>query len=154
MRKLIVGGCLVFIGLFMLLGFFASTKPSTLGVDVMLLLMFVLAPAISGAILIRSHFREKQRTVAMQIKTQRMHQEKEILRLAKEKGGRLTVAEIVAETSIDIDAAEELMREFMIKGMADMKTSDSGLISYEFFDLSENQSPPVTAIPHPPRLME
>lgn len=144
----------MFVGLFMLLGFFASTSPSTVGTDAMLLLLFVLAPLLSGTFLIRSHFKQKKTAVAAQKKAERALQEKQVLRLAQEKGGRLTVAEIVAETNIDIDAADELMREFVVKGMADMKTSDSGLLSYEFFELTENHDPAPEKIPHPPRLLE
>lgn len=119
----------------MLAGFFASTKPSTLIVDIMLLLLFVLAPVVTGAILIRGHVLSNKKREQESRKNILASREKEILKLAKKKHGELTIPEIVAETSMNTEEADEIMREFVVKQYVDMKITDEGTVVYEFFEL-------------------
>jgi len=136
MKRVIPGGILIFGGLFMLAGFFASTRPSTLIVDIMLLLLFVLVPVISGAILIRSHFMSKKKREEELHRNVLATREKEVLKLAREKGGELTLPEIVSETSMNTNEADEIMREMVLKQFVDMRITDHGAVVYKFFDLS------------------
>lgn len=55
-----------------------------------------------------------------------------ILRLAREKGGSLTVTEAAMETRITVEKTEEILRELTISGHAEMRISDSGLVVYHF----------------------
>ena len=139
MKKLVGGGLLIFFGLFMLLGFFASTSPSTLIVNALMLLLMVFAPIATGALLIRSHFRDKQEIEVQSRKNILASREKEILRLAKQKGGELTIPEIVSDTSMNADEADEIMRELVVKRYVDMKITDQGTVLYEFFELRRDQ---------------
>ena len=124
----------------MLAGFFASTKPSTLTVDIMLLLLFVLTPIVLGATLIRSNFVAKKKREEESRKNIQAAREKEILKLAKKKQGELTIAEIVAETSMNSEEADEIMREFVVKQYVDMKITNEGAIIYEFFEVGQDRN--------------
>ena len=139
MKKLAGGGCLIFFGLFMLLGFFASTSPSTFMVSAMLLVLMVFAPVLAGALLIRSHFRTKEQIAMEARKNLLASREKEVLRLAKQKGGELTIAEIVSDTSMNAEEADEIMRELVVKRYVDMKITDQGSVIYEFFELRPSE---------------
>ncbi|MDM8541737.1 hypothetical protein QUF90_11675 [Desulfococcaceae bacterium HSG9] len=59
-------------------------------------------------------------------------QHKAILKLAKTKGGTVTVSEIVLGTSLSLEEAEEMLQYFAAKGYANMRLNDSGAIVYEF----------------------
>jgi hypothetical protein len=135
MKRIVGGSVLIFIGLFMLLGFFASTKESSLAVNTIMMLLFVLAPIVGGIFTIRSHFTSQQKESEEQKKALQKAHEKEIILLAQQKGGSLTIPEIIAESSLDSDDAEKVMEELVIKGYADMKTTDTGVIVYEFYEI-------------------
>ena len=55
-----------------------------------------------------------------------------ILRLAREKGGSLTVIEAAMDTRITVEKTEEILRALTISGHAEMRISDSGLVVYHF----------------------
>lgn len=58
--------------------------------------------------------------------------EKEIVKLAQRKGGRLSILEIVAETSMNTKEADGIMEEMTVKGYVIMDVTDSGGILYTF----------------------
>ncbi|GAK58260.1 hypothetical protein U27_05233 [Candidatus Vecturithrix granuli] len=62
----------------------------------------------------------------------RSHLEKEIVKLAQRKGGRLSILEIVAETSMSTKEADEIMEEMTVKGYVIMDVTESGGILYTF----------------------
>jgi len=139
MKKVIGGGALIFAGLFMLAGFFASTKPSTFATDLILILLFVLTPIVTGAMLIRSNYLENKKKEQESRKSIFAAREKEILKLAKKKDGELTIPEIVAETSMNAEEADEIMREFVVKQYVDMKITNEGIVVYEFMEFNRDQ---------------
>lgn len=55
-----------------------------------------------------------------------------ILRLVREKGGNLTVLEAATDGRITIEKAEEILRELAVRGHAEMRISNSGLVVYHF----------------------
>jgi phosphate/sulfate permease len=135
MKRVVGGSILIFLGLFMLLGFFASTKESSFAVNAIMMLLFVVAPIIGGILAIRSHFTSQQKVSKEQKKALQNAREKEVIHLAHAKGGILTIPEIIAETSLNSDEAEEVMQEMVVKGYVDMKTTESGVIIYEFYEI-------------------
>ena len=139
MKRMVGGGCLIFFGLFMLMGFFASTSPSSFFTSVMLLLLFVFAPVVAGALVIRSHYQSKKKAAEESRKNILASREKEILKLAKAKDGELTIQEIVAETSMNAEEADEIMRELVVKRYVDMNITNQGGVVYEFFDMKRDQ---------------
>jgi len=140
MRKLIGGGLLIFFGLFMLLGFFASTSPSNFMVNTMMLLLMVLAPIVVGSLVIRSHFLSSKKSAEESRKNILASREKEVLRLAKQRGGELTIPDIVSETSMNTEEADEIMRELVVKRYVDMKITNQGTVIYEFFELIKDKT--------------
>jgi hypothetical protein len=58
-------------------------------------------------------------------------QEKEVFRLAQQAGGRLTVADVVAATSLTSDEADGMLEEMVKKGHATIRVTESGGIVYD-----------------------
>ena len=65
--------------------------------------------------------------------------EKEIIQLAQKKGGRLSILEIVAETSMSTAEADAIMTEMTTKGYVYMNVTESGAIIYEFPGILERR---------------
>jgi hypothetical protein len=55
-----------------------------------------------------------------------------ILRLAREKDGSVTVLEAATEIRMTVDKAEEILRDLAVRGHAEMRISESGMIVYYF----------------------
>lgn len=55
-----------------------------------------------------------------------------ILRLSREKGGSLTVLEAATDGRITVEKAEDILRELAVRGHAEMRISNSGLVVYHF----------------------
>jgi hypothetical protein len=143
MKKLIGGGICIFIGSFMFLGFAANLSGSGFAiefVDIVVLLLFVLAPIAVGGFMIRSHLTDKQSTLQQKLTSLQKRREKQILQLALKKDGRLTIPEIAANTSMSTTEAEEFMRDMTAKGYVDMQVTDSGVIMYEFYEIIHRES--------------
>ncbi|MDH5682437.1 MAG: hypothetical protein OEZ36_12680 [Spirochaetota bacterium] len=58
--------------------------------------------------------------------------EKQILKLAKAKYGRLTVSEVALGTSLSLEEADAALKQFVIGGYANMEVTDEGAIVYDF----------------------
>jgi hypothetical protein len=58
-----------------------------------------------------------------------------ILRLAREKGGSLTVLEAATESKMTVEKTEEILRELTISGHTEMRISDSGMVVYHFLEI-------------------
>ena len=137
--KSIIGGILLFIGLFLLAGFIlnAADKSFAVGVgDIAAAILLGVAPAVGGGLLIRSHSREKQKALLDKKNALQAKQETKIFRLAQQKGGRLSIPDIVAGTSLSTVEADRVMREMTEKGYVNMQVTDSGVIIYEFYEIA------------------
>ena len=66
--------------------------------------------------------------------------EKEILRLAKSKGGILTVAGASLESSLSLEEAERILSDLSDRGYARMEVEDDGAISYRFPDFQAKRT--------------
>jgi len=116
MMRIIAGIFLLLFGLLVFLGNFVSTKDYGLAVDLIFLLVFAAPAILGGLLLIRSHLNRSKK--AFLEKEEQRH--KEILRLAKQKGGTLTMAEIVSETSLSIAEDEASMKQLVSKHYVNM----------------------------------
>ena len=136
MGKLIGGGILIAVSLFMLLGFF-NAGPMSTAVALFTFLLAVVLPAATGGALLRSHLREKgnfaQRREQLRLQTY----ESEILQLAQRKGGKLTVVEVAAETGLDAPTADAALQSLAQQGVADIEVTDSGVLVYAFYDIQK-----------------
>jgi len=55
-----------------------------------------------------------------------------ILRMARKKGGSLTVLEAATDLRFPVKKTEEILRELAISGHVEMRISDSGMVVYHF----------------------
>ena len=52
----------------------------------------------------------------------------------------MTIPEIVSDTSMNTEEADEIMRELVVKRFVDMKITDQGTVLYEFYELRKDPS--------------
>ena len=55
-----------------------------------------------------------------------------VIRLARERGGKLTVTETAADTGITMEEADRILRDLTEGGYVEMEVSDSGMVVYRF----------------------
>lgn len=58
-----------------------------------------------------------------------------LLRLARYRGGSLTVIEATTDLRLPIDKTEAILRELAARGHAEVRVSESGMIVYHFIEL-------------------
>lgn len=107
------------IGLALILyGLFTNFEPLSIGVALVLMggLLWLLASKLDAAALLVRHRKEQNR----------------IVRLAREKGGRLMVAEAAADSGLMVQEAEQILRELADGGYAEVEVTDSGMVVYRF----------------------
>jgi predicted DNA-binding transcriptional regulator len=63
--------------------------------------------------------------------------EAEILRMAAERGNRITVIELVTELSLTAEMARGTLEDMLRRGLADIQVTDLGGIVYTFPDLDQ-----------------
>lgn len=137
MIKSIIGGILIAFGAFMLLGVSVNLSKSALDVaDIVGALVFGAGPIAGGGLLIRGRVKAKQQALQAQKRDLYARHEKEIIRLAQAHKGRISIPEIVAETSLSTAEADQVMREMTTKGYVDMQVTDAGVIVYEFYEIA------------------
>lgn len=59
-------------------------------------------------------------------------QQNRVVRLARQRGGRLTVTETAADTGLTVEAAAEILKRLADGGFVEVEITDSGLIVYRF----------------------
>ncbi len=144
MGKIGCGGALIAGGLFMFLGVAVGLAEEGMASfdigDMVGLLVMAVAPVTAGAFIIRGHFKQKHKALKAQQKALERDREREILQLAQRKGGRLTITEIAADSSLTTDEAEKFMNELTSKGYVSMNVTETGVIVYDFYDISHRES--------------
>ena len=135
MGKLLGGAALLLLALFMLVGFLQSDAEASGAVRALTLLLTVGLPGVAGAMLLRSHFgahgQLEQRKDALRQQTM----ESEILRLADQKGGKLMLVEVVSALALPQASAKELLDGMVLRELADVEVTDSGVLVYSFHDI-------------------
>lgn len=121
----------MFFGLFMLLGFFASTRDYPWIVDLLTFGLFIALPFALGISLIVKESTNRKRSAEEQTKFLQSARQREVLRFLKEKNGTATVAEIAAETSLPAEEAERALNELIIRGLIAMTMNSAGQVVYE-----------------------
>ncbi|MGH7676116.1 MAG: hypothetical protein ACREMV_12670 [Gemmatimonadales bacterium] len=135
MGKLIGGGALLFLSLFMLLGFFNVSGRLGIPAAALTLLIAVGIPAGAGAALVRAYVRERRGFAGHRERLRLQTYQAEILKLAERRGGKLTVVEVVAEAALDPATAEAALASLVEQGVADIEVTESGLLVYTFPDV-------------------
>src|SRR5688572_15724449 len=107
--KLFGAAGLAAIALFMLMGLLSSDRglgdPATL----VAVLLTVGLPAVGAGLLLRSHLAEKSRLVGRKAMLRQQTLEAEVLRLAGEHSGRVTVLEVTTRLGVSPEAAKEAL---------------------------------------------
>jgi hypothetical protein len=133
--SLIGAAALLLLSLFMLLGFMRSTAELSSFGSMMALLITVALPAAGGIALGARHFRRGRRFESRRDVLRQQTIESEVLRLAGERGGRLTIVEIVTEMAVSTEAAQQAIDALVQREIADIAISDSGVLVYTFHDV-------------------
>jgi len=140
MLRLAGGILLLMVATFMLIGVLAGGGHGhSFGINVFVFLLTVVFPGTTGLMLLRQHLRQLPASAAapaLAAPAPAVAPDHEILRLAERKSGRLTVVEVVAETTLPtVEAAEAAMTSLVERGLAEPQVTDSGLIVYAFPDI-------------------
>lgn len=133
--RVLGAGALVAVASFMLAGFLRSDVSITSVPAVIAFLVTVVLPAVAGVLLFgnfkgaQSRRRELQQQVV----------EAEILRLALQHDGRLTVLEVSAALALSPDAARQTLESLAERDVADLEITDRGMLVYAFRDAKRIQ---------------
>jgi hypothetical protein len=129
------GIALLAVAAFMLLGFFRSGAPLAAPATLTALLIGVVLPAVGGIVLLRhGHGRDRQLDDRRETLRQQTL-DAEVLRLAGERGGRITAVELMTELTLPDDVARSTLESLMVRGLADIEVSDAGVLVYVFHDV-------------------
>ncbi|MEZ0372445.1 MAG: hypothetical protein ACAI44_25365, partial [Candidatus Sericytochromatia bacterium] len=63
---------------------------------------------------------------------------RQILSLAKNSAGELTLLQVAAETSLSIDQSRELLEELVTEGISQMSVDEDGVLLYAFPDFQRH----------------
>src|SRR5687768_9786877 len=131
----VVGFVLLALAGFMLLGFLRSDAEPGRPATIAALLITVALPALGGIALLTKRFRRSARLAERKETIRRLTYGSEILRLAAQRQGRLTVVELVTEFAITPKKANGLLESLMVRQLADVEVTDSGVVVYVFHDV-------------------
>lgn len=62
-------------------------------------------------------------------------QQNRVVRLARQRGGRLTATETAADTGLTVEEAAEILKRLADGGFVEVEITDSGLIVYRFLEV-------------------
>ena len=97
-------------------------------------LLFILA--LAGALFFRLAGRKAHESADLRRYAQYQHR---LLRLARDKGGSLTVLEAATDGRMTVEKAEEILRVLGEKGSAEVRVSESGLVVYHFPEIERGE---------------
>jgi hypothetical protein len=132
--RTIGGTALLVVAAFMLYGFLRSDTSITSPAAIAALLITVALPAAGGIALLRGVVTLGGRRPARIEQLRRQTIEAEILRLAMQQGGRLTVVEVATALALPPEAAKETLDSLAEREVADLEITDAGVIVYAFHD--------------------
>jgi hypothetical protein len=133
--RLVASGALMLLSLFMLAGFLRSDAVLSAPATVVALLITVGLPAAGSVALIAGRFRGRAQLARRREELRQQTIESEILRLAEQRGGRLTAVEVASDMAISPEAAKEALDSLALRELAELEVTDSGLLVYAFHDV-------------------
>lgn len=137
MGKLIGGGALLLVALSMLVGFLRADVDPSAPATILALLIGVAVPAGAGMALIRAHMRVGGTASRRREELVRETLAAEVLRLAGQHDGRLTVVEVVTELAVPPETAKEALDRLMTRDLAELEVTESGVLVYVFGDVRD-----------------
>ncbi len=123
------------LALFMLLGFLNSSAVLHAPATIAALVLTIGLPALGAGLLLRSHYAERSRIGNRKALLRQQTLETEVLRLAGEHGGKLTVMEVATQLGITPETAKEVLDALVVREHADLEVTDAGLLVYTFHDI-------------------
>jgi hypothetical protein len=127
-----IGGfALLALAALMLLGFARSDASVATPATIFALLLTAGLPAAGGFFLLRG---PRGRSSARIHELRQQTIEAEILRLAMQHGGRLTVVEVAAALALPSESAKATLDSLAERELADLEITDKGVIVYAFHD--------------------
>ena len=129
--RTIGGAALLGLAVLMLWGFARSDASITSPAAIVALLITVGLPAVGGVMLMRAPGGRRSARVA-ELRQQTI--EAEILRLAMQHGGRLTVVEVASALALPPESAKATLESLNERELADLEITDAGVIVYAFHD--------------------
>jgi hypothetical protein len=135
MARLTGSALLILLGLFMLIGFLRSDATLTAPATAVALLITVVLPAAGGLALAAGQLRGRGRLARRKEELRRQTVESEILRLAEQRGGKLTAVEVASEMAISPETAKDALDSLALRELAEIEITDSGLIVYALRDV-------------------
>ena len=130
------GVLLLLLSLFMLVGYLRADYPADAAVRLLYLLVFVSAPALGGALLLRSWFLRRNQLEKRKDRLRRQTLESEVLKLARRREASLTVFDLVTELGVSREEAGSVLDRFTVQGVAEAEISESGELNYTFTEVS------------------
>ena len=138
MLKLGGGIALLMVSVFMAIGFLAGgAADQSLGVRIFAFLVSSGIPGVGGVALLRAHLKQRAALPAPNAvpALPRERWTSELIKLAAKHGGRLTVVEAVAESSLTPEEVQQALDELCAQSVAELQMTESGLVVYAFRDL-------------------
>ncbi|WP_386056803.1 hypothetical protein [Thalassobacillus hwangdonensis] len=125
--KLLVAIVLISFALLMTAGLSVniSEGDTTFAEDFWLWVIICLIPFLVGVFLIYSYMKVGKHTKSQAI-------ENEILKIVKKHHGRITSGELAMDTSLTISQSEQILEDFVLKGVASRNIAEGGIFVYDF----------------------
>lgn len=117
----------------MLLGF--ARVGSVTAASMIALVIGVGIPAAVGIALLTGRLGGGRSLTRAKAQLRRQTIEAEILRLAGQREGKITVVEVVTELALDHTEAKDLLDALSVRGIGDIQITESGTIVYDYRDL-------------------
>ena len=132
MGRKIGGIALLVIAALMLLGFARSSASLASPTALFALLLVVVLPAAGGVALLRGSLGRNSATRMAQLRQQTI--DAEILRVAMERGGRLTAVEVATTLGLGAGDAKAALDDLVQRQVADLEVTDEGVLVYTFHE--------------------
>jgi hypothetical protein len=128
-----IGGiALLVIAALMLLGFARSSASLASPTALFALALVVVLPAAGGIALLRGSLGRNSAARMAQLRQQTI--DAEILRIAMERGGRLTSVEVATTLGLGAGDAKAALDDLVARQVADLEVSDEGVLIYTFHE--------------------
>ena len=125
----VLGVLVILFGLVMIAGglinFFDSARERPASESLILMTLLGLGPVVCGFLMCRNMKRKAQHRKAE-------HIERQILQLAKENQGQLTISEVSMRLTLSSTEAKAVLDQCHLNHLAELSISDSGVVVYRF----------------------
>jgi predicted DNA-binding transcriptional regulator len=135
--KIMAGIGLWVLSMFMAFGFTKANIEASRPAIALSVLIAVGLPVVGGSGLIYGEVEENRRLGAQKQRLRQQTLESEILRMATETQGKITLLEVMRDLAIDQPLAEQTLDALLNKGILDLEITDSGVLVYTVYDLQK-----------------